>query len=166
MAFYFKNTKKDIIMTEKDEEDFRSENKCRFFEKSIESDKVRNRCHLTGYYRVPAHSNVCNVKVTQDQIVFIPFLNHNFSNYDCHLFFKKIGDEKKDKVKFKIIPKTNEEYISVKSECIRFIDNYRFLSSSLDSLGKTLIDNSHEALRSLEEENVDNVEILNIIRKI
>ena len=35
-----------------------------------------------------------------------------------------------DKFKFKIIPKTNEEYISVKNGCIRFIDSYRLLSSS------------------------------------
>ena len=30
MAFYFKNTKKDIVMTEDDEADFRNNNICRF----------------------------------------------------------------------------------------------------------------------------------------
>ena len=55
MTFYFKNTKKDIIMTEEDE-DFRKNNYCRFCEKNIESDKVRDHCHLTGYFRGPAHS--------------------------------------------------------------------------------------------------------------
>ena len=33
MTFYFKNTKKDIIMTEEDKEDFRNDNNCRFCEK-------------------------------------------------------------------------------------------------------------------------------------
>ena len=33
MAFYFKNTKKDIIMTQKDEEDYKNNNICRFCEK-------------------------------------------------------------------------------------------------------------------------------------
>ena len=33
---------------------------------------------------------------------------------------------------YKILPKTNEEYIAVKYVCIRFIDCYRFLSESLD----------------------------------
>ena len=33
MAFYFKNTKKDIIMTEENEKDYRINNICRFFEK-------------------------------------------------------------------------------------------------------------------------------------
>ena len=112
MAFYFKNTNKDIIMTEEDEEDFRNDNVCRFCEKEILSDKVRDHCHLTGSYRGPAH-NICNINVTQKQSNFIPFIFHNFSNYDCHMFFKKLVDKKNDKVKFDIIPKTNEEYISV-----------------------------------------------------
>ena len=86
MAFYFKNTKKDIIMTEEDEEDYKNDNICRFCEKEILSDKVRDHCHLTGKYRGPAH-NTCNINVTQKQSNFIPFIFHNFSNYDCHMFF-------------------------------------------------------------------------------
>ena len=35
MAFYFKNTKKDIIMTQEDEEDYKINNICRFCEKKI-----------------------------------------------------------------------------------------------------------------------------------
>ena len=73
---------------------------------------------------------------------------------------------KNDKVKFDIIPKTNEEYISLTSGCIRFIISYRFLSSSLDSLVKTLVDNSHKTLKNLKKEIVDNDEILDIVNKI
>ena len=62
-------------------------------------------------------------------------------------FFKKLVDLKKDKVKFKIIPKTNEEYISVKYGCIRFIDSYRFLSESLDKLVKNLDENDFKILK-------------------
>ena len=51
MAFYFKNTEKDIIVTEKDEEDYRNINICRFCEAETISDKVKNQCHLTGKYR-------------------------------------------------------------------------------------------------------------------
>ena len=63
MAFFFKNTKKDIIMTEEDEEDFENNNICRFCEKNIESDRIRAHCHLTGKYRGPAHIE-CNIIVT------------------------------------------------------------------------------------------------------
>ena len=72
-----------------------------FVKKNIESDKVRDHCHLTGKYRGPAH-NTCNINVTQKQTNFIPFIFHNFSNYDCHMFFKKLVDKKKDKVDFEI----------------------------------------------------------------
>ena len=89
MAFYFKKTNKDIIMTKKDAENFESKDICRFCEKNIESDKVRDHCQLTGKYRGPAH-NICNINVTQEQSNFIPFIFHNFSNYDCHMFFKKL----------------------------------------------------------------------------
>ena len=82
------------------------------------------------------------------------------------MFFKKILDKKKDKVEFQIIPKTNEVYISVTYGCTRVIDSYRFQSSSLDSLVKTLVDNSNKTLKNLKGEIVDNDEILNIVNEI
>ena len=165
MTFYFKNTKKVIIMTEEDEKDCRNNITCRFCEKEILSDKVRDHCHLTSKYRSPAHSK-CNINVSQDRIFFIPFIFHNFSNYDCHMFFKKLVGKKNDKSKFDIIPKTNEEYISVTYGCIRFIESYRFLSSGLDSLVKILLDNSHKTLKNLKEEVADKDEILNFVNEI
>ena len=40
MAFYFKNTKRDIIMTEKDEEDYKNINICRFCGKKFQIVKI------------------------------------------------------------------------------------------------------------------------------
>ena len=40
MAFYFENTKKDIIMTEENEEDFRNDNVCRFWKKILNLIKL------------------------------------------------------------------------------------------------------------------------------
>ena len=58
-------------MTEEEEEekDYRNINICRFCQNNIESDKVRDHCHLTGNYRGPAHS-ICNINVTQKQSKF------------------------------------------------------------------------------------------------
>ena len=92
-AFYFQSTKKDIIMTNQDEEYYRNNNICRFCEKEIISDKVRDHCHLTDKFRGPAQSK-CNINVTQDRSNFIPFIFHIFSNYDCHMFFKMLVDKK------------------------------------------------------------------------
>ena len=83
-------------MTQEDEEKYKNNNICRFCEKTIESDKVRDHCHLTGNYRGAAH-NICNINVKQKDSNFIPFAYHNFSNYDCHMFFKRLVDLKKIK---------------------------------------------------------------------
>ena len=85
MTFYFKIRKKDIIMTEEVEEDFKNIDVCRFCEEETISDKVRDHCHLTGKYRGPAHTT-CNINVKQKDSNFIPFIVHNFSNYGCHTF--------------------------------------------------------------------------------
>ena len=61
---------------------------------------------------------------------------------------KKLADKKNDKVKFDIIPKTNEEYISVTYSCNRFIDSYRFLSMSLDGLVKNLHEDDFKSLKN------------------
>ena len=68
VTFYFKISKKDIVMTEEDEEDLDNNNICRLCEKNIESDKVRDHCQLTDSYREPAHSK-CNKNVTQSKLI-------------------------------------------------------------------------------------------------
>ena len=85
MASYFKNTNKDILITQEDKEEFDKNNICRFCEKEIICDKVRGHGHLTGKYRGPAQRK-CSNNVTQKQSNFIPVVFHNFSNYNCHLF--------------------------------------------------------------------------------
>ena len=157
MVYYFKNIKKDIIMTKDDEEDYRNNNICRFCEKEILSDKVRNHCHLTGKYRGPAH-NTCNLNVKQKDSILIPFAFHNFSNYGCYMFFKRLVDLKKDKVKLRIITKTNEEYISVSYDCIRLIHSYCFLSDSLDKLVKN---SDEDDFKTLKKEFPDKWQYLN-----
>ena len=81
------------------------------------------------------------------------------------MIFKRLVDNKNDKIKFDIITKTNEEFISVTYGCIRFIDSYRFLLSGSNSLVTTLVDNSNKTLKNLKEEIVDH-EILNIVKEI
>ena len=63
------------------------------------SDKVRDHCHLTRKYRGHADCKY-NIIVRQPQSKFNPntFQFHFFSNYDCHLFLKKLIDKKNDKI--------------------------------------------------------------------
>ena len=91
---------------------------------------------------------------------FIRGVYHNFSNYDCHEFFEKQVDKRKDIEKSDIILKTDEGYILVTYGCIRFIATSRFLSSSLDSFVKTIVDNKHKALENLKKKKKLLLEIM------
>ena len=55
------------------------------------------------------------------------------------------------------------ECISVTFGRISFKNSYLFLSSSVDSFVKTLVDNNHKILKDFEKEIFDNVELLNIV---
>ena len=84
--------------------------------------KVIYYCDLTGKNIGPAH-NHCNTISKEKQSSFIPIIFHNFSNDDCHLFFKTLIDKKPDNKKLNVIPKTNEEYISVTNGCLIIVDS-------------------------------------------
>ena len=141
---------KKMIYTKRDDHNFENAKDCHICGKPLGSDRVRDHCHLTGIYRGPAH-NGCNVNYKVAK--FYPVVFHNLSGYDGHLFVKKLGGN------IKCIPNNEEKYISfsktivvdaftpkgekekveVKRE-IRFIDSFRFMSSSLNSLVENLDD--------------------------
>ena len=107
---------------------------------------------MTCKNRGPAHIT-CKINVTQRQSNFKPLVFHNFSSYDCHLFFKSLVDKKKNKVEFRNFPETNEESNSIEYGCIKFIDSYKFLSSNLDNLVKNL---NKDDFNVLQKESLDN----------
>jgi len=123
---------------------FQLEKNCHICEEELGEDRVRNHCHLTGYYSGAAHSN-CNLnyKIPKLYMVFI----HNLSGYNAHLFIKNLGNKT-----ITCIPQTEEKYISFSKELlineyiikegknkkvtreIRFLGSYKFMSSSLAKL--------------------------------
>ena len=122
--------------------------------------KVRDHCHYTGKYRGAAHSS-CNLRYRIPD--YIPVVFHNVAGYDVHLFIKELA---KHTTKIGVIAKNTENYIpfSVKVEVdkfidkagktalnekskeieLRFIDSFKFMSSSLDSLVSNLVKGGHE----------------------
>ncbi|XP_065679086.1 uncharacterized protein LOC136093770 [Hydra vulgaris] len=143
---------KDIIFTSKDEEEFNNAKICHICE-DLEEDKVKDHCHITGKYRGAAH-NKCNLNYKIPD--FIPVFFHNLSGYDSHLFIKKLSGNGESEEKINCIPNNEEKYISfskqikvdeyinkkgekkeIKKE-LRFLDSFKFMASSLDSLTKNL----------------------------
>ena len=67
-------------------------------------------------------------------------LFHNFSGYDCHLIFEQFLTESFNRnYNPMILPKSLENYVTVQVGCYRFLDKYRFLSSSLQKPIASLI---------------------------
>jgi len=60
---------------------------------------------------------------------------HNSSAYDSHLIIKYLH---KKKSKITVIPSNTEQFIGFQIDGIRYLDSYKFLSSSLDDLVKNL----------------------------
>lgn len=126
--------------------------------------KVRDHNHLTGEYRGAAHL-MCNLKIRNPS--FIPVFMHNLSGYDAHLFVKELGNIEG---KLNIIPQTDEKYISISQSLkvdeytnkkgetkpiyreLRFLDSFRFMSSSLDKLSSNLTDKQLNNLKKFYPE--------------
>ena len=131
-------TNLELEITPQEEESFQLAEECWLCENPLGGEKVRDHDHLTGKYRGAAH-NICNINCKQRSSSFIPIIFHDFSGYDCHLIFEKLLTEAYNQnYNPTIIPKSLENYVSVQVGCLRFLDSYRFLSSSLDKLVKSL----------------------------
>ena len=140
-------------LTEKQWEKYKKATKCHICYKPFTQTnlKVRGHCHYTGLYRGPAHSS-CNSRYKLPS--YIPVVFHNLSGYDAHLFIRELGGHTSD---MEVIAKNKEDYISFSIKVpvdsyidnngkekdklieLRFIDSFKFMSSSLDSLTKNLV---------------------------
>jgi hypothetical protein len=133
-------------LTKNQEQSFQNATVCHICNNLLFDDKVRDHDHVTSEYRGAAHSH-CNLMFRV--CPFIPVVFHNLTNYDSHLFIKELV---KYNGSITVIPKTKEKYLSItkyvpiSSKCedsdrlvqIRFIDSFHFLSTSLDTLSKSL----------------------------
>ena len=79
-----KHCNKDLIMSEKEDGQFRLSNTCWICEKLIDDDdeEVRDHCHVSDKYRGAAHWS-CNINLQLTKKV--PVIFHNLRGYDRHL---------------------------------------------------------------------------------
>lgn len=97
-----------------------------------------HHCHRTGDIKGIAHIK-CNMRTRR--VKYLPIYFHNGSHYDFHIILQQAYE----KFQYNVIPHTEENYISFSVKIddnfyLRFIDSYRFLSSSLRSLVDLLND--------------------------
>ena len=129
---------------------------------------MRDNCHYTGKYRGAAH-NICNLryKVPKE----IPVVFHNGSTYDYHFIIKELVKEFEGN--FDCLGENNEKYITfsvpLKQKIenknleitykIKFIDSFRFMSSSLCNLAENLSEGIHNNKYADCKSNLDYIKI-------
>jgi len=98
--------------------------------------KVRDHDHLTGLYRGPA-CNRCNINYKLPN--FIPVVLHNLSGYDSHFIVPELG---RDDGSIDVLASSTEKFISFSKKVgkikLRFLDSFRFMPSSLQTLSENL----------------------------
>ena len=138
-------------LTKKQWKDYKKANSCHICFKPFREGnrKVRDHCHYSGIYREAAHS-LCNLQYKIPS--YIPVVFHNLAGYDAHMFIKELASSSPDGARMGVIAKNKKDYISFsisvdvdeyidkdgeersKEIELRFIDSFKFMSGSLDSL--------------------------------
>ena len=147
-AIIKKHFNKPLVMTEDDEECFRTMDGCHICgEKYTDKDVlVRDHCHITRKFRGSAHQE-CNLKLKiKPDDIKIPIIFHNLHGYDSHFIMQQIGEiakkhayankkgEKQD-LNINAIPNNIEKYMAfMLDNHLTFINSFQFMSSSLDKL--------------------------------
>ena len=147
-----KHFNKPIVMTEVDEQHFKTMDGCHICgEKHTDKDVcVRDHCHITGKFRGSAHQE-CNLKMRiKNENLKIPIIFHNLRGYDSHFIMQQIGEiankyaykDKKGKeqpLTINAILNNMEKYMAfMLGNHLTFIDSFQFMSSRLDKLVSNL----------------------------
>ena len=138
-----------------------------------EYHKVRDHCHYTGKYRGAAHG-ICNLRYETPKE--IPVVFHNGSTYDYYFIIKGLAEEFNGQ-RFECLVENTEKYITfsvpIKKQItkidkdgndtivnisykIKYIDSFRFMSSSLSSLVNNLTVDKIKNIFSYECEDCNN----------
>ena len=161
--------KKNMVpLTTNEEINYNKQKTCYICNNDKKQQKVRDHCHYTGKYRGVAH-NICNLryKVPKE----IPVVFHNGSTYDYHFIIKELVKE--FEANFDCLGENTEKYITfsvpLKKKIdnkdleinykIKFIDSFRFMSSSLSKLVDNLSEGIHNNKCSDCKSNLDYIRI-------
>ena len=132
-------------MEKDDWREYFKKSNCAICKTKLTGETVKDYDHLTAKFRGAAHSQ-CNLQYELPK--FVPVIFHNLSGYNSHLFIKQLG---KSQGSINFMPNDEDKFIS-SSKTIsagdedsyknriekRYLNSFKFISSSIDSLSKNL----------------------------
>ena len=138
--------KKMISLTTEEKVHYNKQKVCYICKKEFDNNdkkqqKVRDHCHYTGKYTGAAH-NICNLryKVPKE----IPVVLHNGLVKEFEGNFECLGENTEKYITFSVPIKKKIENKDLQiTYKIKFIDSYRFMSSSLSKLVDNLSEGIH-----------------------
>ena len=146
----------NMIITEKQKEEHKNISHCWICKNKFKGDKVKHHNHFTGLY----HSSICskcNLQIKDD--IKIPVFFHNL-NYDKNLFFKslyKYGHTNE----INILPDNEEQYKCFNIGRLFFLDTFKFLTASLETLIGNIPNDKKTYLKHLSGDNDEKFEYIN-----
>ena len=144
---------KRLKMTSEDEQIYNNSRICWICKQELNTDKVRDHCHITGKFRGAAR-NKCNINLRLPRK--LPMIFHNLQGFDGHIIFKELNNFMVD---ISVIPKGTDKYMSIiVNRHITFIDSLQLYNGSLDTLVSYLKVEDFKYLTS--EFGIDKLEIL------
>ena len=163
--------KKIISITKEEKINYNDQKVCYICKKEFDTIDKKNykvRDHYTGKYRGAAHSNY-NLKYKVPKEIFVVF--RNGSTYDYHFIIKELVKEFEGN--FDCLGENTEKYITfsvpLKKKIenknleitykIKFIDSFRFMSSSLSKLVDNLSEGIHDNKCADCKSNLDYIKI-------
>ena len=115
-------------MTSEDEEIYNNSHICWRCKQELNTDNIRDHCHITGKKRGAAHSQ-CNLKLRIPRK--LPIIFHNLQGYDGHIIFKELNNFDVD---IAVIPKGIDKYMNIiVNRHIALRDSLQFYNGSLDT---------------------------------
>ena len=149
----YQHFNKKLIMTNEDEEIYENSHICWICKQELNTDKVRDHCHVMGKFRGTAH-NKRNINLRLPKK--LPIIFHNLQSYDGHIIFKELNNFSVD---IDVISKGIDKYMSIiVKRHITFVDSLQFYNGSLDTLTSNLNNEDFKQLTS--EFGIEKLEIL------
>ena len=94
-------------MTKEDEEIYKNSHICWICKQKLNTDKVRDHCHVTRKFRGASPSK-CNINLRLPKK--LPIIFHDLQGYDGHVIFKELNNFDVD---IDVIAKGIDKYMSI-----------------------------------------------------